>query len=457
MMEIKVIDNGDPDVMPLSSVGSISPTVIKVIGCGGCGCNAVNNMISSGISGVDFISVNTDVQALYDNKAPTRIQIGKKITGGLGAGMHPEVGEAAAKEEEESIKKLLKGTNMVFITAGLGGGTGTGSAPIVAKIAKELGVLTVGVVTTPFAYEGAVRMSVAQEGLKKLREQVDSLIVIPNQRVFEGEEKKCSVKQAFEIIDDILRQAVKGISDIITVHGLVNRDFHDVESVMRGQGDAILGIGVGEGDNRAVDAATNAISNKLLEDTRIDGAKNVLIGIFGNENVGMDECEEISKIVTASADKNVRVFWGLYIDPSMGDKISATVIATGFNSPNAVIAAEPEENTVEEDPNTASPDIIGRIINGTTKTVSSEVNVPPVSVAKPEVFEQDLFGAKQETPEPVPTDTGAANKGDLSNALGKSASSYGSRGSWIGGDISRPAAQRKAERGLSRTINFGDR
>lgn len=455
MMDIKVIDNGTPDVMPLSSVGSISPTVIKVIGCGGCGCNAVNNMISSGISGVDFISVNTDVQSLYENKAPTRIQIGKKITGGLGAGMHPEVGEAAAREEEESIKKLLKGTNMVFITAGLGGGTGTGSAPIVAKIAKELGILTVGVVTTPFAYEGAVRMSVAQEGLKKLRDQVDSLIVIPNQRVFEGEDKKCSVKHAFEIIDDILRQAVKGISDIITLTGLVNRDFHDVESVMRGQGDAILGIGVGEGDNRAVDAATNAISNKLLEDTRIDGAKNVLIGIFGNEDVGMDECEEISKIVTASADKNVRVFWGFYIDPSMGDKISATVIATGFHSPSAANENEviAEKAAEPEDPNTVAPDIIGNIINGTSGSNAPVNIVSPV--AKPEVFEQELFGTKQETPEPVPTDTGAANKGDLSKALGES--SYGSRGQWIGGDISRPAVVRKAQNGLSRTINFGDR
>jgi len=457
MLEFSVINEGGDSAVQSSSAGFtnyVSPTVIKVVGCGGCGCNAVNNMIDAGIMGVDFISLNTDVQSLSVNKAATKIQIGRKITNGLGAGMHPEVGEAAAKEEEENIKKLLKGSDMVFITAGLGGGTGTGSAPIVAKIAKQLGILTVAVVTTPFTFEGPVRMQFAENGVKNLRSEVDSLIVIPNQRVFEGEEKKPSAKNAFKIIDDILRQAVKGISDIITQTGLVNRDFKDVESVMKGQGDAILGIGVGEGDNRAVDAATNAISNKLLADTRIDGAKNVLIGIFGNEDVGMDECEEISKIVTASADKNVRVFWGFYIDNTMGDKISATVIATGFKSANgaAEVSSEPVES---EDPNYLSSDNFIDVIKNKAK--SSGVNVDMPELFTGSKFYEDDSNAPKET---VKSDSAPANDGSLTKSLSNASSSRpASRPgtSWMGGDISEPAVRRKAQKELSRTINFGDR
>lgn len=351
-----------------NSTQPVSPTKIKVIGCGGCGGNAVNNMINAGIKGVQFIALNTDLQHLSISKADYKIQIGKKITGGLGAGMHPEVGEEAALEEAETIKQLLQGSDMVFITAGMGGGTGTGSAPVVAKIAKEQGILTVAVVTTPFAFEGDARGDVAKEGIKKLREQVDSLIVIPNQRVFEGTDKKPSVPQGFKIIDDILRQGVQGISEIITKIGLVNRDFKDVETVMKGQGDAIFGIGVAEGDNRAVDAATNAINNNLLADTHIDGAKNILIKISGNENVGLDECDEIVKGITASADKNARVLWGLYLEPELEDKISVTVIATGFNSPNSSIpeeAAVKDEIPVEEaDPHNMKIGIFEKIMAG---------------------------------------------------------------------------------------------
>lgn len=310
----------------------VSPAKIKVIGCGGAGGNAVNSMVRKGIEGVQFVAINTDLQHLSISLADCKIQIGKKLTNGLGVGMNPELGEAAAVEESEALKKLLEGSDMIFITAGMGGGTGTGSAPVVAKIAKELGILTVAVVTTPFDFEGYKRMSIAVEGITKLKEEVDSLIVIPNQRVFEFDGlKNLSVAEAFEMVDDILRQGVQGISDIITKTGLVNRDFNDVKTVMKGQGNALLGIGEGSGENRAVDAAHNAISNRLLEETNIDGAKNILVKISG-KNVAMTECKEITDIIRASADKDVRILWGLYLEPELEDKISVTVIATGFNS-----------------------------------------------------------------------------------------------------------------------------
>ncbi len=352
----------------------VNPTKIKVIGCGGCGGNAVNNMIDAGIQGVEFIALNTDLQHLAVSKADYKIQIGKKITGGLGAGMHPEIGEEAAKEESETIKKLLQGTNMVFITAGMGGGTGTGSAPVVAKISKELGILTVAVVTTPFDFEGSARAEYAAEGIKKLREEVDSLIVIPNQRVFETSEKRLTAAEGFKIIDDILRQGVEGISDIITKTGVINRDFNDVSTVMRGQGDAILGIGVAEGENRGIDAATMAINNKLLSDTHIDGAKRILIKISGNDSVLIEECQEIANDIRASAAKDAMVLWGLYNEPDLGDKISVTVIATGFNSPNAVeneteIEEEIPETPVIDDPNVISPGDFIKVMTG--KTLSS--------------------------------------------------------------------------------------
>ncbi len=352
----------------------VNPTKIKVIGCGGCGGNAVNNMIDAGIQGVEFIALNTDLQHLAVSKADYKIQIGKKITGGLGAGMHPEIGEEAAKEESETIKKLLQGTNMVFITAGMGGGTGTGSAPVVAKISKELGILTVAVVTTPFDFEGSARAEYAAEGIKKLREEVDSLIVIPNQRVFETSEKRLTAAEGFKIIDDILRQGVEGISDIITKTGVINRDFNDVSTVMRGQGDAILGIGVAEGENRGIDAATMAINNKLLSDTHIDGAKRILIKISGNDSVLIEECQEIANDIRASAAKDAMVLWGLYNEPDLEDKISVTVIATGFNSPNAVeneteVEEEITETPVIDDPNVISPGDFIKVMTG--KTLSS--------------------------------------------------------------------------------------
>ena len=373
-MDFQVTYEDEGEKEPVFTAGQSNPTVIKVIGCGGCGGNAVNNMVDAGIQGVEFIAMNTDLQHLSISKADYKLQIGKKITGGLGAGMHPEIGEEAANEESETIKKLLQDTDMVFITAGMGGGTGTGSAPVVAKIAKELGILTVAVVTTPFDFEGEARAKCAMEGIRKLREEVDSLIVIPNQRVFDTSEKRLPVTEGFKIIDDILRQGVEGISNIITKIGIVNRDFKDVETVMKGQGDAILGIGVAEGENRGIDAATMAINNKLLSDTHIDGAKRVLIKISGNETVTLDECVEIANDIRASAAKDAIVLWGLYSEPELGDKISVTVIATGFNSPNAKIQPSEEETAVEEE--SASGD--GSVISpGAFIDVLNGKNLPP--------------------------------------------------------------------------------
>ena len=285
-----------------------SPTVIKVVGCGGGGSNAVNRMVAHDISNVDFIVLNTDLQALARNNAKTKIPIGQKVTKGLGAGGKPEVGEKAAEEDKEVISKVLKGADMVFITAGMGGGTGTGSAPVVARIAKELGCLTVAVVTTPFEFEGQVRMRQAQEGLKKLHEQVDSLIVIPNEQLFKNIDKNLTVRESFKRADEILSQGVEGISNIITNPGDVNTDFADVRNAMSGQGNAIFGIGVAEGENRAVEAASKAINNPMLENSRIDGAKNLLINVCSSEEITLNEVGEITKIVSSSADKDYNMF-----------------------------------------------------------------------------------------------------------------------------------------------------
>lgn len=329
-----------------ASLSNPSPTIIKVIGCGGGGSNAVNRMIDAGIPNVDFIVLNTDLQALNSSRASTKLAIGQKVTGGLGAGGNPEVGQEAAEEDTEIIQNILKGANMVFVTAGMGGGTGTGSAPVVAKIARDMGALTVGVVTTPFEFEGPVRMDLAREGIERLHKEVDSLIVIPNQQLLKIVDKKAPARQAFLIADDVLRQGVEGISNIITKAGDVNTDFADVTAAMKGQGDAILGVGIGSGENRAVDAATNAIRNPLLEDSNIDGAKNILINVCSNGGISLSETAEIAKIVTASAAPRHKVFWGNVTDSSMPeDKVSVTVIATGFNQAQSA----PEEKPVHQE------------------------------------------------------------------------------------------------------------
>jgi cell division protein FtsZ len=327
-----------------------SPTVIKVVGCGGGGSNAVNRMIFRELSNVDFIVLNTDKQALNRSRAPTKLAIGQKVTKGLGAGGKPEVGEQAAEEDKELITNELRGADMVFITAGMGGGTGTGSAPVVARIAKELGCLTVAVVTTPFEFEGNVRMRQAKEGILKLREQVDSLIVIPNEQLFKYIDKNLTVKESFQKADEVLCQGVEGISNIITNPGDVNTDFADVRNAMAGQGNAIFGIGIGEGENRATDAAYNAIHNPMLENSRIDGAKNLLVNICASEEITLSEVGEICKIVSASADKDYNMFWGQVTQPELEGKISVTVIATGFEDSGKVIAESAKEEPAAPEP-----------------------------------------------------------------------------------------------------------
>ena len=313
---------------------TVSPTVIKVIGVGGGGSNAVNRMIAAGLENVDFIVANTDLQALNDSNAKEKIGIGSKLTGGLGAGGKPEVGELAAQEDTDAIANVLKGADMVFVTAGMGGGTGTGAAPIIAKIAKEQGALTVGVVTKPFNFEGKNKMQLAETGIEKLHKEVDTLIVIPNQHLLKIVDKRTPIKQAFLLADDVLRQGVQGISDLITKPGEVNIDFADVKTTMEGKGDAILGVGIGHGDNKAIDAATNAINNPLLEDSHIEGAKNILINITGGEDLSLVEVEEAINIINSTADPNVLIIHGTTVDPNMTDTVMITVIATGFPKEN---------------------------------------------------------------------------------------------------------------------------
>jgi len=320
-----------------------SPTVIKVIGVGGGGNNAVNRMISSGLKNVEFLAVNTDLQALKLSSAETKMPIGTKLTGGLGAGGNPEVGQNAAIESTEELRNALRGADMVFITAGMGGGTGTGAASIVAQIARDLDALTVAVVTKPFAFEGAKKMKLAEQGIDKLRSAVDTLIIIPNQYLLKIVERKTPIKEAFRIADDVLRQGVQGISDLITEAGEINIDFADVRTIMKGKGDALMGIGTGSGENRAVDAATNAINNPLLEDARIEGAKGILVSVTGGEDFSLSEYEEILNIITTNADSDAMIISGTATDPTLDDEIKVSVIATGSSDEvEVVVEAAPE-------------------------------------------------------------------------------------------------------------------
>ena len=320
-------------------------TVIKVIGAGGGGSNAVNRMISCGVQGVEFIAANTDLQALEKSEAKVKLPLGTKLTGGLGAGGNPDVGEQAAEEDKETIKNILKGADMVFITAGMGGGTGTGSAPVVARIAKEVGALTVAVVTKPFGFEQKRKMGLAESGIEKLYQEVDTLITIPNENLMKIVEKNTPIREAFLKADDVLRQGVQGISDLITQHGDINIDFADVKAVMNGQGEALMGIGLGKGDNRAIDAATSAINNPLLEDASIDGAMGLLVNVAGGHSLALSEYKEIMDIITENIDPDATVISGTTIDESMEDEIQVSVIATGFHSRKN---AAREERSVEE-------------------------------------------------------------------------------------------------------------
>lgn len=333
---------------------------IKVIGVGGAGNNAVNRMLDLGIKNVDFIAVNTDRQALQKSKAPTKIQIGEKITRGLGAGANPDIGAQSAEESKTEITEVLRGADMVFVTAGMGGGTGTGAAPTVAGIAKEMGILTIGVVTKPFTFEGKKRLAQAERGIESLKGKVDTLIVIPNDKLLQIIDRKTSMAEAFMMADDVLRQGVQGISDLITVTGNINLDFADVKTIMQNTGMAHMGIGVASGENRAEDAAKQAVQSPLLE-TTIEGARGVIINVTGGPDLGLQEVNTAAELVQRSVDPEANIIFGTVIDESMNDQIQITVIATGFEDQN-------ENNTIGK-----------RVDNLGSKTWEKKINSIPSS------------------------------------------------------------------------------
>ena len=318
--------------------GSSYLAVIRVVGVGGGGTNAVNRMVDAGLKGVEFIAVNTDAQALLMCDADIKLHIGGKITQGLGAGANPEVGREAAEESRDELREVLKGSDMVFVTAGKGGGTGTGAAPVVAEIAKELGALTVGVVTRPFSFEGKRRSDQAEEGIRALRDKVDTVIIIPNDRLLQVVEKRTSIIDAFKVADDVLRQGVQGITDLITVPGLINLDFADVKAIMKDAGSALMGIGVASGENRAAEAARAAISSPLLESS-VEGATGILLNITGGPDLGLFEVNESAEVISSAADSNSNIIFGAVIDEKIKDEVKVTVIATGFDrQPGRIIS-----------------------------------------------------------------------------------------------------------------------
>lgn len=319
---------------------------IKVIGCGGGGNNAVNRMIEAGLKNVEFIGINTDKQALFLSKADTKIQLGDKLTRGLGAGANPEIGRKAAEESRDEITEALKGSDMVFITCGMGGGTGTGAAPVVAEIAKSMGILTVGVVTKPFPFEGRKRMIHAEGGINSLKQSVDTLVTIPNERLLALVDKKTTLVESFKKADDVLRQGVQGISDLITIPGLINLDFADISTIMVNKGLAHMGVGVGKGDNRAQDAAREAISSPLLE-TSIIGATGVLLNVTGGSDLSLLEINEAAQIVQEEADPDANIIFGAVIDESLNDEIRITVIATGFDSEDGKVVNGGAETVIK--------------------------------------------------------------------------------------------------------------
>lgn len=318
---------------------------IKVVGVGGGGCSAVDRMINKKLKEIEFVAINTDAQTLTHCEAPTKVQIGKETTRGLGSGKDPEIGRRSIEENKEEVYDALKGADMIFITYGAGGGTGTGSGPMVAEIAKELGSLTVGVVTKPFTFEGVKRMKVAELGIEELKDKVDTLITIPNDRLLQVIDKKTTLYDAFGVVDDVLRQGVQGISDLITLHGLINVDFADVRSILSDAGSALMGIGRATGDNRAIEAARAAIDSPLLE-VSIEGAKGILFNITGGPDLGMYEIDEAAKAITEAADPDANIIFGSIIDEAMSGEVKITVIATGFN--NEEKKKKQKEETVYE-------------------------------------------------------------------------------------------------------------
>ena len=347
------------DIEDTTTGEQATPTIIKVVGVGGGGGNAVNRMIANGLKKVSFVALNTNVQALQRSNAQTRIAIGKELTGGLGAGGQPEVGEKAAQESKEEIKKELENADMVFITAGMGGGTGTGAAAVVAEIAKSCNALTVAVVTTPFTFEGKKKLSLAEQGIEKLRKSVDTLIIIPNQHLLNVVEQNTPIKKAFLLADSALLQAVQGISDLITEPGEINIDFADVKTVMKGKGDALIGLGFGEGTNRAVEAAKQSINNPLLENASIEGAKAVLVNIAGGDNLTLQEYQDVVELITANVDEEALITAGQSYNPALGERIRVTVVATGFEHRSVSTGANAAEifGTKNGKPEEENPEI----------------------------------------------------------------------------------------------------
>jgi cell division protein FtsZ len=331
-------DNAPPSI--LLADDAPTPAKIKVVGVGGGGGNAVNRMIQTGIRGVDFIAANTDLQVLRVNRAPAKIQLGVAISKGMGAGANPEVGRNAALEDAERIAEMVGGSDMVFVTAGMGGGTGTGGAPVVARIASETGALVVAIVSKPFSFEGRKKMRLAEDGIAELREYVDTLITIPNERLYAFVDRNVTTWEAFRIADDVLRQAVQGISDLITVPGVVNLDFADVKTVMENMGMALMGTGTASGEHRAVEAAQRAISNPLLEEQSIQGARAILINVTGGDDLTLAEVNEACQIIQQAADDDANVIFGLVQDKDMKDQVKISVIATGFDSPPPSVRRE---------------------------------------------------------------------------------------------------------------------
>lgn len=373
---------------------------IKVIGVGGGGNNAVNRMIEGGLRGVDFLAVNTDKQALFLSKANMKIQIGDKLTKGLGAGSDPEIGQKAAEENRDEIAQALKGSDMVFVTAGMGGGTGTGAAPVVASVAKELGILTVGVVTKPFTFEGRKRMAQAEKGIAQLKEHVDTLIIIPNDRLLQVIQKNTSMVEAFKMADDILKQGVQGISDLIAVPGLVNLDFADVKTIMLNTGIAHMGTGRASGENRAEEAAKQAVHSPLLE-TSIEGARGVLLNITGGADLGLLEVNAAAELVQKSADPEANIIFGAVIDESLNDELLITVIATGFDrglgSINIPTAKKPEFSSFfgSKTPAMSSLNNNNSTLNNTSSNTNNNVSSPatsskPVSNPMADSLDNDL-------------------------------------------------------------------
>jgi cell division protein FtsZ len=365
---------------------------IKVIGVGGGGGNAVNRMIQAGIKGIEFLVANTDVQAMRTCLAPTKIQIGAKLTKGLGAGANPEIGKQAALEDTDRILESLSGADMIFITSGMGGGTGTGAAPIIASLAAELGSLTVAVVTKPFAFEGKRRRVQAEQGIRALRDTVDTLITIPNERLLNFVERATSLGEAFKIADDVLRQAVQGISDLITVPGEINLDFADVKTIMHGMGMALMGTGVSQGEHRAVEAAQRAISSPLLEEASIEGAKGVLINITGGTDMTLFEVHEAASIIQEAADEEANIIFGTVIDPKMKDEVKVTVIATGFDAATKGLLNTRGEQLARPTPAAPAPTApMNRTLARTHEVPAPEPAAPSQVGAEGEIYDPPFF------------------------------------------------------------------